>query len=138
MNNEDFFQILYSSEEFCCELGRVVLAAGKLEALLIQVIRAESHPINSKYATLGSLIKHVEKCDRLKALKPHLEMLKKQRNYLTHNIYALLFGHIDETILEASELVESDVHTYKERAFVLCENLNLISELIEKEIHKNA
>jgi len=138
LNNEDFFQILYGSEDFCSELGRVVLAAGKLEALLIQAMRSEGQTINQKYATLGSLIKLLEKHDRLKALKPHLEMLKKQRNYLTHNIYALLFEHIDETILEANNLVESDVHTYKERAFVLCENLNFIAQLIEKEVYKNA
>ncbi|WP_178861606.1 hypothetical protein [Thiomicrorhabdus cannonii] len=132
MNNKDFFQVLYGSEDFCSELGRVVLAAGKLEALLIQAIRSEGKVINQKYATLGSLIKQLEKHERLKALKPHLEMLTKQRNYLTHNIYSLVFGHIDETILEANNLIESEVLTYKERAYILCENLNFMAQLIEK------
>jgi hypothetical protein len=62
-----------------------------------------------------------------------LEMLKDQRNYLTHNVHALLSGFIEETILEGSNLIDSDVHTYTERAWQLAENLNGLAEALERQ-----
>ena len=64
---------------------------------------------------------------------PPLEMLTKQRNYLTHNVHALLTGLVEEPILEDSDLVDSDVYTYTERAWQLKENLNGLAEILENE-----
>ena len=79
------------------------------------------------------MIKYAEDNQLLTSLIPPLEMIKKQRNYLAHNIHALLLGLIEETILESSNLLDSDVTTYTERAFVLNENLVALSEIVEKE-----
>ena len=61
----------------------------------------------------------------------HLIIAKIQRNYLTHNIYALLTDLIDETILERKDIIDSDVHTYVERASQLKENLTTLAEIFE-------
>jgi hypothetical protein len=53
-------------------------------------------------------------------------------NYLTHNIYALLNNQIDETILEREDLLDSDVHTYTERAWVLNDNIKGLTEIIKR------
>ncbi|HLA86771.1 MAG TPA: hypothetical protein VJL10_01995, partial [Anaerolineales bacterium] len=64
---------------------------------------------------------------------PVLETIKDQRNYLTHNIYALFSGLVEETILPRSELLDSDVWSYTERAWELKENLNGIADIIAEK-----
>jgi hypothetical protein len=64
---------------------------------------------------------------------PALETLRDQRNYLTHNIHALLSGLVEETILEGSGLLDSDIHTYTERAWQLKENLNDLADIIDRK-----
>jgi len=66
-------------------------------------------------------------------MQPALELLRDQRNYLTHSIHSLLSGWIEETILEKSNLLDSDVVTYTERAWQLAENLNGLADIVEKE-----
>ena len=56
-----------------------------------------------------------------------------QRNYLTHNIYSLFIDLLDETILEKNKLLDSDVHTYIERAWQLKKNLIALTEIIQEE-----
>jgi hypothetical protein len=51
---------------------------------------------------------------------------------MTHNVHALLSGSIAETILEGSNLIDSDVHMYTERAYQLAENLNGLAEVLER------
>ncbi len=63
----------------------------------------------------------------------HLDMLKDQRNYLAHNIYALFCGLIEETMLQRSELLDSDVHMFAEKAWQLARNLDGMTEIISKE-----
>jgi len=57
-------------------------------------------------------------------------MILKQRNFITHNIYALFTDLIDETIMEKENLLDSDVELYIERAWKLTENLNDLTNLI--------
>ena len=57
-------------------------------------------------------------------------MILKQRNFITHNIYALFTDLIDETIMEKENLLDSDVELYIERAWQLTENLNDLANLI--------
>lgn len=138
VDGPEFFNLLNESEEFCSELGRVVLAAGRLEALLADSIRRGGGKLGSRYATLGNLVKYASEHEKLRDLAPHLKLLKTQRNYLTHNIYALLHNQIEETILEGSNLLDSDVGTYVDRAWQLKENLNGLSEIVESDLGENA
>jgi hypothetical protein len=66
-------------------------------------------------------------------MQPSLEMLKNQRNYLAHNLFDLLIGLIEETLLPRDELLDSDVHTYTEKAWLLEENLNGLADIVAKE-----
>ena len=134
----EFFELLNESDEFCADLGRVVLAAGRLEVALATVLERESPGKDLGFATLGRLISHAKNHDELSKMIPHLEMLKTQRNYLTHNIYSLLSDRIDETILERNNIIDSDVHTYTERAWVLKNNLNALADIVEKQLGKYA
>jgi hypothetical protein len=61
---------------------------------------------------------------------PALEMLRDQRNYLTHNIHALFSGLVEETILESTGLLDSDVDLFTERAWQLKENLEGLADII--------
>ena len=85
-----FFALLYSDPGFCQQLGRVVLATGRLETELNKLLAAHSGAQGTKRATLGALLRLTMKKDLLNKMQPVLEMVKDQRNYLTHNVYALL------------------------------------------------
>ena len=129
-----FYNLLEKSGEFTSELGKVTLASGKLEAELI--IHLEQHDIKGNYnrATLGTLIEKVEKNGLLdKNMISALKMISKQRNYITHNIYALFIDLLDETILEKNNLLDSDVHLYIERVWQLNENINGLAEIIKQK-----
>lgn len=130
----NFYNLLEKSEEFTSELGKVALASGKLEAELI--IYLELHDIKGKYkrATLGTLIEKVETNGFLdKNIINAIKMISKQRNYITHNIYALFIDKLDETILEKNDLLDSDVHLYIERVWQLNENINGLAEIIKQK-----
>lgn len=62
-----------------------------------------------------------------------LRGLLHQRNYLTHNIYALFIDLIEETILEKNNLLDSDVHTYIDRAWQLKENLFALAGMFQEQ-----
>jgi hypothetical protein len=128
-----FYSFLCRDDEFCAELGRAVLAAGRLETALKQyIINNAQHPDLTR-ATLGRLITVARDRKLLSNMLPALEILRDQRNYVTHSVHALLSGFIEETILEGSNLIDSDVHTYRERAWQLGENLNGLAEVLLRE-----
>ncbi len=130
----DFFNLLMESSEFNQELGRITLAAGRLEAELIRLYKRKG--INddlSKY-TLGKLIQYGEKKKLLnKNLVSALDSTCKQRNYITHNVYALFSDLIDETMLPKNNILDSDVWTYTEKAWETNRNLIDLAEIISKE-----
>lgn len=130
---KQFFDLLYADGDFCKELGRAVLAGGRLETELKLYLTANSVARNTKRATLGQLIELVKKRDLLKQMQPHLELLRDQRNYLAHSVYPLFLGFIEETILPRSDLLDSDVDSFTERAWQLCENLNALADIVAKE-----
>lgn len=133
----EFFELISNDEEYCAELGRVVLAAGRLESVLTLHLQNNCPTeINTK-ATLGKLIKYAKDHALLTDIIPALEMIKDQRNYLTHNIYNLLMGMIKQTILEGEGLLDSDVHTYIERASTLRDNLNALAEIVDRRNTEN-
>jgi len=129
----EFFKLLYADDNFCKELGRAVLAAGRLEVELIKYLNNKNVEEDTKKASLGKLIAFAKKHELLVKLVPALETIKDQRNYLAHNIYALFSGLIEETILERTDLLDSDVYTYTERAWQLKENINGLADIIAKE-----
>lgn len=130
----DFYKLLYESPEFCAELGQVTLAAGKLEAALILLLTRSSVPEKTAGKPLGKLISIASKhgvLDKNETIV--LNEVCWQRNYLTHNIYALFIELIEETRLERSNLLDSDVQTYIERAWQLKENLLGLAEIVERK-----
>ena len=127
----EFYKLLYESHEFCVELGKVTLASGQLEAELMRLLSRKSVPKTVEGLALGQLIKIAEKYNAIGQSEIYwLNELCKQRNYLTHNIYALFIELIEETRLERSNLLDSDVHTYIERAWQLKENLIHLAEIV--------
>ena len=131
---QEFYKLLFENVEFNSELGRVVLAAGRLESELILFFHRNEVESNFNNATLGRLIK-VGKENNLydNNLFRALDTIRIQRNYLMHNIHALLTNSIEETILEGRDLLDSDVHTYIERAWQLKENINHLAEVISEK-----
>ena len=126
-----FYQLLSESKEFTSELGKIILASGKLESELIQFLIRNKIDGDFSKMTLGKLILIANKNKLLfnnELLS--LKSLSKKRNYLSHNIYSLFSDLIDESILEKYNLLDSDVHLYIERASQLAENLNNISNII--------
>jgi hypothetical protein len=128
----EFYKLLYEYDDFCMELGKAVLAAGRLEAELITYINSKNLGKKTKNANLGKLIAIMKKHKLLEKITPVLEEIKDQRNYLAHNIYALFSGLIEETILERSGLLDSDAATYTDRAWQLRDNLNGLADIIAR------
>jgi hypothetical protein len=130
----EFYNLLISSDDFTSELGKVALASGKLEAELIRFL--QRNEIEGKYErkTLGHLVALAEKHGLLnKNMIIALKELSKQRNYITHNIYALFIDLIEETILEKTNLLDCDVDLYQERAWQLKLNLNDLADIIKEK-----
>jgi|TARA_R110000782_G_scaffold80846_4_gene159929 hypothetical protein len=132
INGLEFYNLLHQSDEFTSVLGKMILASSKLESQMIIYLKDKQIKINHNEATLGNLI-NLLKTKKLidHNIIDHLIIAKIQRNYLTHNIYALLTDLIDETILERKDIIDSDVHTYVERASQLKENLTTLAEIFE-------
>ncbi|MFZ2168317.1 MAG: hypothetical protein WAW61_01635 [Methylococcaceae bacterium] len=128
----EFFRLLHEDQDFCAELGRAVLAAGRLEAELNLYLSVTSVIHKDKRATLGKLLGVMKKEGTLKQMQPAIAMLKDQRNYLTHNIYGLFSGLIEESILPQSDLLDSDVDVFTDRAWQLAENLNGLADIVAK------
>ncbi len=136
LSNIDFFELLYSNNDFCKQMGQTILSAGKLESALIQYISNNTSEENVKKATLGKLIGIAEKNNLLQKMIPALRVIKDQRNYITHNIHALLSDRIEETILPNSELLNSDISTYEEKVWELNENINSLTKILS-DYNKN-
>jgi hypothetical protein len=128
-----FFELLNTDDHFCAELGRAMLAAARLESALKRYLATVSPEKDMTKSTLGNLIQHCRRTNLLTKMIPALEVLRDQRNYLTHNIHGLLTNLIEETILEKANLLDSDVLTYTERAWELKNNLNALAEIVERE-----
>ena len=135
IDGAEFFALLRSSYEFCAALGRAVLAAGRLESELKRYIMSRSGDDKLVQATLGRLIHYAEQHEMLVAYLPVLMTLKIQLNYMAHDIHALLSGLIEETILAVSDLVDSDVIYFTEKAQETADNLDGLADLIARDNH---
>lgn len=132
-SGREFFDLLYADSDFCKELGRAMLTASRLETELKIYLTASSVAHDTKRATLGQILGLMKQYELLKKMQPALELLRDQRNYLTHSIYALFSGLIEETILPRSDLLDSDVDTFTEKAWQLAENLNALADIVARE-----
>jgi len=128
----EFYNLLYADDEFCKELGRAVLAAGRLEAELIKYMDNKNVGEKIKRATLGTLIEYARNHKLLTKMVPSLETMRDQRNYLAHNIYALFSGLIEETVLPRSGLLDSDIDVFTDRVCQLAGNLNGLADVVAK------
>ncbi|MEJ0084994.1 MAG: hypothetical protein WDO72_04900 [Pseudomonadota bacterium] len=131
-SGKEFFDLLRTDDAFCAELGRAMLAAGRLESELRQFLAANNVRTPER-TTLGQLTRLLERHGLLSAMRPHLDMLGTQRNYLAHSIHALFSELIEETILERTDLLDSDVDLFTERAWQLAKNLNALANIVEEE-----
>jgi hypothetical protein len=128
-----FFKLLIADDEFCKQLGRAVLAAGQLESELKLFLSRNEITQDTKKKTLGNLIDLLKSKKLLSKMQPALEQLRDQRNYLTHNIHALFAGLVEETILPRTDLLDSDVDVFMERAWQLAENLLGLAEAVARQ-----
>ena len=136
VDGKAFYSVLNRSDEFCQHLGRAVLAAGRLETALKRYLKVRSVDTDTSRMTLGQLIKILEQHSLLSKMQHSLDMLKCQRNFLTHNIHSFLFGEREEELIGADELenlLDSDVVTYAERAWQLTQNLTGLATIVERE-----
>ncbi len=124
-----FYNLLFESREFTSEMGKVALASGKLEAELIIYLKRKGIHQNIENYNLGLLIRTAEQSGLLTHNQLEIyKLVKNQRNYLTHNFYALFADLKEETVLPKNNLLDSDVLTYIECALQLRENLDSLSE----------
>lgn len=133
----DFYALLCADDEFCKELGRAVLAAGRLESALRKYLDKHTPETKTAKATLGNLVRFAKQHQLLTGMIPVLVTLRDQRNYLTHNVHALFSGLIEETILEGSGLLDSDVDLFVERAWQLRGNLDGMADIVFDELELN-
>ena len=129
----EFYALLCADDDFCKELGRAILAAGRLESAISRHISNHVPDESTTQATLGQLIRFARKHQLLLKMLPALEMLRDQRNYLTHNVHALFSGLVEEAILERTGLLDSDVELFTVRARQLKENLDGLAGIISNK-----
>ncbi|MCT4698263.1 hypothetical protein [Tenacibaculum haliotis] len=129
-----FFNLLYSSDKFCSELGKFTLAIGKLEAELILYFLRNNVKDKIERATLGKLISIGEKNNLFdRNLSSILNQFLVQRNELTHNVYSIFIDLKKDSILDKDNLLDSDVWSYIDFLWQAKENVNNISEIIRQK-----
>ena len=113
-------------------LGKVMLSASRLESELIKYLSQNEVKEKVHRANLGVLIRIAEKNSLLVKMIPVLKEIKDQRNYLSHNLHALFVGLIEETVLPRSDLLDSDIDVFTDKAWQLDENLRGLSDIVAK------
>jgi hypothetical protein len=129
----EFYNLLIESKEFTSELGKVTMASGKLEAELILFLKKKGITSNISRVTLGGLIKIGVKNNFFdNNLIITLNEINKQRNDVTHKIYALFIDLPNDSKLEKDNLLDTDVITYIDIVWQLKENINHIADHFRK------
>ena len=126
----EFFRQLKDNKDFCCGLGRVMLAAGMLETTLRHYLSARSIGYK-RTATLGRLVTKLKEAELLTENgEYHFDDITQKRNYLAHNLYGLFSKELEETILPREQLVSIDVSIFVERVETLADDFLLFSNLV--------
>jgi hypothetical protein len=126
------YETLSGDVECCSALGRMTLAAARLEPDLRVFLTLNQVEVGAT-ETLGGLLQKLTANGLLSENgRDILRTLKRQRNYLTHRLYDLFAARIDEDLMSRDEL--TDCSLLAERALILEENLNGLSEIAERRI----
>ncbi len=126
------YEILSGDSNCCAALGRMTLAAARLESDLRQFLALNRVHVGEA-ATLGGLVKKLGENGLLSANGLDImRTLKRQRNYLTHSLYDLFAARIDEDLMAREEL--ADISLLTERAWTLERELKRFAELAERRI----
>ena len=129
-----FYNLLMESDEFNKELGKLTLAAGRLEAELIHLYKRKGVNEDLSRFTLGRLIQYGNRNNLIEFnLASALKTTCTQRNYITHNIYALFSNLEDETMLPKDDLIDTDVLVYIEKVWETRKNLIILADLLCEE-----
>lgn len=132
---ENFFEQLYSSDDFCAATGRATLASSRLEVAIKTYLRHQGFNVPDQSATLGRLVTLLKDHDFITSNgEAHFKDLKIQRNYLIHSLFDLLAGNIPKTILENENLVPLDVLYFTEKAIQTANNISHFANLFEEAI----
>ena len=133
----EFYQLLYNSTEFTSELGKMTLAVGRLEAKLKALLIRAGIRTNLKKDTLGLL---AAKLANYHGIKPDelslLNEIRTQRNYLTHNLYALMSSQIDEGSITGIDLLPRDVAAYIKKAKALVEHIHEFIDILDGKLQE--
>ena len=129
--SEAFYELLYKDEAFCGAIGKVMLSAGRLETNLRAYLRDKGIMGVADRSTLGSLVRVLNDNNLLSRNgQIHFKDLVTKRNYLAHSLYDLFSNVIEQTILPNSDLTESDVESFTERAEDLSQDFTHFSNLV--------
>lgn len=130
---EEFFRVLYGHRSFCAGLGRVMLAAGRLETNLRAYLKLKEVTGVRTNSTLGSLVRQLKVNDLLtRNGEMHFDDLTLKRNYLAHSPYRLFSEEIEQTLLPSHELVMEDVSLFEERVNALAEDFMFFANLVSE------
>ena len=127
---EQFFELLYDNSEFCDSMGKVILAASKLETNLRKYLKAKQIAFRSK-STLGQLVfKLIENNLLSRNGEMHFHDLALVRNYLAHSLYDLFIKEIEQTIISRDKLYPEDIDYFIYRAYQLAEDFLHFSKIV--------
>ena len=133
----EFYKLLSENDDFCKTLGKVMLAASKLEIELKQYLRLHGEDVSEKRATLGNLIQLLKKNGHLtRNGEMHFGQINLQRNYLVHNLYASFVGEIEDWLLPIDDLVPEDVEVYVEKTEQTAEGFEIYSKIVCEALNK--
>lgn len=127
----EFYTQLSENDDFCRALGKVMLAASKLEIELKQYLRLHGTEVSERQATLGNLINLLQKNGHLtKNGESHFREANLQRNYLVHNLYVSFVGEIRDWLLPTDKLIPEDVEVYIEKTEITAYNFSAYSKTV--------
>jgi len=134
MPTVDDYLDLAADTELCVALGRMLLAASRLESDLRTYLQLNDVTVRAD-ATFGTLAKRLRSAGLLSDNGAMvLDTHRLQRNYLTHSLYDLFAARIGEGLMTREEL--DDVTLLTERAWILENNLNGLADIAERRIEE--
>lgn len=115
----------------------MTLAVGHLEAKLKSFLIKAGIRTNLKRDTLGLLAAKLAnykdiKSDELSLLND----IRIQRNYLTHNLYALMSNQIDEGSISGVGLLPRDINAYVIKARTLVQHIDEFIDILDHKLQQ--
>ena len=134
-----FYTSLYDSDEFISELGKMTLEMGRLEAELKTFLQKVGIRTNLGRDTLGLLIAKLNNCELINSQDIcRFNDLRKQRNFLTHNLYAILSNQVEERSTSVVDRLQDDVESYVEHVLTLRRSIRELMDMLYQKEQKLA